>query len=139
MPVKVSLNFRECDEENPCNIFYPKGGMKALVYSKQTRSMILLHKIVPDGNSGEIHKLMIESVVKENGKGKGGNVQIYPSPPTENTMVKVQDQTKLPLESINENEDHIGEELDNTDRINVSDSNINPDGDFGTDTGNDVK
>ena len=89
MPVKVSLNFREVDEQIPCNIFYPKGGMKALVYSKQTRSMILLHKIVPDNNPGEIFKLFIQSSVKESGKGKGGNVQIYPSPPVEHTMVKV--------------------------------------------------
>ena len=65
--------------------------MKALVYSKQTRSMILLHKIVPDKNLGEIQKLFIQSTVKESGKGKKGNVQIYPSPSVENTMVKVQD------------------------------------------------
>ena len=65
--------------------------MKALVYSKQTRSMILLHKIVPDKNLGEIQKLFIQSTVKESGKGNKGNVQIYPSPSVENTMVKVQD------------------------------------------------
>lgn len=136
-PVKISLLFRDADESNPSNLYYPRGGMKSIVYSKQTRTLILLHKVVPDSNGREIERLVIETTVKESGKNKGGNVQVYPSPPIENIITKATESTKLPLEAINENDDHIGEELDNQDRINVSDSNIEPSGgdnaaDFGS-------
>lgn len=66
-PVKVSLTFREANPDNPCNLVYPKGGMKQMVYSGQCKTFMILHKIVPDqvASTGEIHKLAIELFWKE--------------------------------------------------------------------------
>lgn len=55
--------------------------MKAMVYSNQTKTILLLHKLVPDqvASTGEIHKLAIELYWKEKNRYQGntGGQQSY--------------------------------------------------------------
>ena len=61
-------------------MFYPKGGIKGIVDGKQTKTLIVLHKIVPvNENSNEIDNLNIEfywkeKTVSENHSQKNNNL-----------------------------------------------------------------
>ncbi len=64
-PIKCKINFKITEGLNPSdvNLFFPVGGFKAVVQAKDTKTILLLHKLrtnTDDNDNNEINKLITE-------------------------------------------------------------------------------
>jgi hypothetical protein len=82
-PVKATLRFTENDHQT-VNLQWPRSGNKCIVYPKQTKTLILIPKVIPqetpEGDILEIDKLTIEFLWKEKIRDYSNNrSQVHPS------------------------------------------------------------
>jgi hypothetical protein len=86
--IKCSLNFTPISEQEELNLSYPRGGFKAMIQPKVTKTIMLLHKLKPSDSDmfgSEINKINTQFLFKEiirNNRVKaekgGKHVQIHP-------------------------------------------------------------